>query len=269
MKRALLLIVMIVLVGWLAQHSSANDKREPAVAVGAASSLNAAAPNVPLQGSCCTNAGDTNPHWECFDGTCSQVNSCGPNVNCATCACSSTDEYNCVSNGGYWDSYSCYCDYGCDPTGSQQQSCLSQEGYWDPNSCTCSFYGCDPTGSQEQACINQGRQWDPNTCTCGYSTVCVCEPEELVGTDSYDYEYCDGYYYQYCTVTYYDYYQYCDCGPRYRTEEVTSCYSYYEYCGDGGGGGGGGGSCWDTGDCWCDDWWGVCCEYDYCYYMEE
>jgi hypothetical protein len=149
---------------------------------------------------------------------------------------------------------------------------LSEGGSWDPYSCTCSYYGCDPTGSQQQACINAGRVWDQNTCTCGASTVCVCEDEELVGTDTYDYDYCDGYYYQYCTVTYYDYYQYCEgtsCGPRYRTEEVSSCYSYYEYCGGGGGGGGGGGSCWDTGDCWCDDWWGICCEYDYCYYMEE
>jgi len=267
MKRALLLMIMIVLVAWLAGTSSANDKRESALASAAAPSLNAAAPNAPLQGSCCSNPGDTNPHWECFDGTCSQVYSCGPNVDCATCACSSSDEWNCINNGGYWDPYSCYCDYSCDPTGSQQQSCLAQEGYWDPDSCTCSFYGCDPTGSEEQSCINQGRHWDPDTCTCGFATVCACDEEELVGQDSYDYDYCDGYYYQYCTITYYDYYQDCDspCGPRYRTEEVTSCYSYYEYCGDGGGGGGGGGDCWDTGDCWCDDWWGVCCEYDYCY----
>src|SRR6185503_4714313 len=159
MKRALLLMVMVVLVAWLAQGSAATDKREPAVT---APALNAAAPNAPLQGACCINPGDTNPHWECFDGTCSQVYTCGPNVNCATCGCSSSDEWACVNNGGYWDPYSCYCEYGCDPTGSQQQSCLAQEGYWDPYSCTCSFYGCDPTGSQQQACENQGRQWDPN-----------------------------------------------------------------------------------------------------------
>jgi len=269
MKRALILLVLVVTVAWLAQGSSANDGREPAAA---SDPLNAAVANVPLtpQSACCLNPGDTDPHWECFDGTCFQASGCGPNVNCATCDCSSTDEWNCINNGGYWNSASCFCEYGCDPTGSQQQACMSEGGSWDPNSCTCSFYGCDPTGSQRQACESQGRDWDPINCICSDTNVCVCFEPEQVGYDQYDYEYCDGYYYQYCTVTYRDYYQECEgsCSSRYWTEEVTSCYSYGEYCGGGGGGGGGGGSCWDTGDCWCDEWWGICCEYDYCYEEE-
>jgi hypothetical protein len=268
MKRALILLVLVVTVAWLAQGSSANDTRQPAAA---SDPLNAAAPNAPLtpQGACCLNAGDTDPHWECFEGACYQVSGCGPNVNCSTCGCNPDDEWACINYGGYWDSYSCTCDYGCDPDGSQQRSCVAGGGTWDSYYCTCD-YGCDPTGSQRQACLNAGRQWDDINCICSDTDVCVCDEEELVGYDSYDFEYCDGYYYQYCTDTYYDYYQYCDgtCGPRYWTEEVMSCYSYGEYCGDGGGGGGGG-DCWSTGDCWCDDWWGICCEWDYCYEEEE
>ena len=270
MKRAGLLLLLITLVIWLAQAAPAEAGIEAGKQL-TASTSNTAAPAMALpQGSCCVNPGDTDPHWECFDGACVQVSGCGQSVNCATCGCSSTDEWACINNGGYWDSYSCTCDYSCDPYGTQQQSCLNQGGYWDSFNCVCNYdTGCDPTGSQRQACINSGGQWDQATCTCGETNVCVCYDEELVGYDQYDYEYCDGYYYQYCTDTYYDYYQYCEgsCGPRSWTEQVTSCYSYGEYCG-GGGGGGGGGDCWDTGDCWCDDWWGICCEYDYCYEID-
>src|SRR6185436_2910453 len=121
MKRALILLVLVVTVAWLAQGSSANDKREPA---GTAPTLNAAAVNAPLpQGTCCLN-GETDTHWECFDGACYQVSGCGSNVNCATCGGSSSDEWNCVQHGGYWHPDYCSCDYGCDPPGSQQQSCL-------------------------------------------------------------------------------------------------------------------------------------------------
>lgn len=270
MKRALLLMVLVVLVAWLAQGSSANARREPAAA---APALNAApAPNAPLpQDSCCADPSQTDPHWECFSGACYQVSGCGSNVDCATCGCSPDDEWTCLNNGGYWDSNSCSCEYSCDPYGTQQQSCLNEGGYWDPYNCFCDYgTGCDPTGSQQQACLDAGRVWSQVSCTCADSDVCVCDEEEMTGYNQYYYEYCDGYYYYYCTDTYYDYYQYCDgtCGPRSWTEEYLDCYSYGEYCG-GGGGGGGGGSCWDTGDCWCDDWWGICCEYDYCYEMEE
>ncbi len=268
MKRAGLLLVLMALVIWLAQATPAEAGFEAGKQL-TASVSNTAEPAMALpQGACCLNPGDTDPHWECFEGACLQVSGCGQNVNCATCGCSSTEEWNCINNGGSWDPNTCYCQYGCDPTGSQQQACMNQGGSWDPNSCTCSFYGCDPTGSQRQACESQGRDWDPVNCICSDTNVCICFEPEQVGYDQYDYEYCDGYYYQYCTVTYRDYYQYCEgsCSPRSWTEEVTSCYSYGDYCG--GGGDPGGGDCWYTGDCWCDDWWGICCEYDYCYEME-
>jgi len=276
MKRALLLLVMVPLVAWLAQGSSANYKRQPAAlapALNAAPAAPAALPNAPLpQDSCCADPNQTDPHYECFSGACYQVSGCGTSVDCASCGCSPDDEWTCLNNGGSWDSYSCTCEYSCDPYGTQQQSCLSEGGYWDAYNCICDYgTGCDPTGSQRQACLDAGRQWSDISCTCGDTDVCVCEDEEMVGYDEYSYGYCDGYYYYYCTDTYYDYYQYCDgtCGPRSWTEEYTDCYPA-DYCGDwGGGGGGGGGSCWDTGDCWCDDWWGVCCEYDYCYEEDE
>ena len=263
MKRAGLLLVLITLVIWLAQAAPAEAGIDAGKEFTASTSITAEAEMALPQGSCCVNPDETDPHWECFDGACVQVSGCGQSVNCAMCGCSSTDEWVCINNGGYWDSTTCTCDYSCDPYGTQQQACLSEGGYWDSFNCVCYYdSGCDPTGAQQQACINAGRQWDQATCTCTDTNVCVCYDPELVGYDQYDYEYCDGYYYQYCTDTYYDYYQYCEgsCGPRSWTEQVTSCYSYGEYCG--------GGGCWDTGDCWCDDWWGICCEYDYCYEID-
>lgn len=275
MKKAGLLLVLIALVIWLAQ---AGPPVEAGIEAGkqlTASTSNTAVPETALpQNSCCADPNETDPHWECFDGACVQVSSCGQSVNCATCGCSSTDEYACINNGGIWDSATCTCDYSCDPNGTLQQACLSEGGNWDQFNCVCYFdTGCDPTGAQQAACTAAGRHWDQATCTCADTDVCACYDPELIGTDQYQFEYCDGYYYQYCTDTYYDYFQECDgtCGSRYWTEEVISCYSYYEPCGggDGGGGGGGGGDCWDTGDCWCDDWWGICCEYDDCYYMDQ
>ena len=267
MNRAGLLLVLMTLVIWLGQPNPAEAVIESGVRLPATPDTATSAMALP-QDSCCIDPSETDPHWECFDGACVQVTGCGQNVNCATCGCSSSEEWACINNGGYWDPNLCFCEYGCDPTGSQQQACISEGGVWDSFFCTCD-YGCDPTGAQQQACISAGWQWDQETCTCTETNVCVCYEAELISYEQYYYDYCDGYYYQYCTDTYWTYYQYCEgsCGPRQWTENVFSCYSFGEYCG--GGGGGGGGSCWDTGECWCDDWWGICCEWDYCYEMEQ
>jgi hypothetical protein len=195
MRRAILLLVLVALVGWLAQNSSAaRDKIDPGKTTPAPNATAAnAALNAPPQDTCCPNPGEEDPHWECFDGTCFQAPGCGQSVNCASCGCSSSDEWACINGGGYWDPYSCTCDYGCDPTGSQQGSCVSQGGYWDPYYCVCN-YPCDPTGSQQQACLNAGRQWDAVNCICHDTDVCVCYEEELIGYEEYYYDYCDGYY---------------------------------------------------------------------------
>jgi len=68
--------------------------------------------------------------------------------------------------------------------------------------------------------------------------------------------------------------RYCQDGSVYseRPQKGVVCDNPYyspENCGGGGGGGGGGGSCWDTGECYCDYDYGYCCEYDYCWLMEE
>jgi hypothetical protein len=262
MKRSLFLLAIVTLVVWLAQGAPSL----PSMPSGAPLRVNSpSASSAAPQNTCCLIAGETDPHWECFAGACYQMGGCGPNVDCSTCGCDPVEESACIYDGGYWDSTTCTCDYGCDPNGTEQQACISAGGYWDPANCTCTNL-CDPTGSEEQACTSAGRHWDPVTCTCGAATVCVCEPQQLIDYQEYEVDYCDGYYYQYCTDAFYTYEQDCDspCGYRQWTEEYFSCYSFGEYCG-GGGGGGGGGDCWDTGDCWCDSDWGICCEYDYCY----
>jgi hypothetical protein len=273
MKRALFLLALVTLVVWMAQGAPPSDPTEPGKATpGLKEAVPSAALNpVAPQNSCCPNSNEFDPHWECFDGSCYLVEGCGPNVNCAFCGCSATEEFACISNGGYWDSYYCTCDYGCDPYGSQQQACVNGGGYWDAYNCICN-YPCDPTGAQQHACENAGRVWSSISCTCGNSTVRVCEEAQLIDYQEYYYNYCDGYTIQYCTESYYFYQQYClsPAGYRYWTDSSLNCYSFGDPCGGGDGGCcGGGGDCWDTGDCWCDWDWGICCEYDDCYWWEE
>lgn len=270
MKRAAFLFVLIALVMWLVQITPAETGTGTGKQPTESNSNPAALPTPTPPESCCADPNESDPHWECFGNSCVQVSGCGVNVDCATCGCDPAQEWVCLSNGGQWNPLNCTCNYTCDPTGSQQQACLSQGGYWDSLNCLC-YYGptCDPTGALEQACIAAGRTWNESTCTCEDVTICVCDDPVLIGTDEYPYEYCDGYYYQYCTDTYYHYQANCEgpCGPSYWTEHTSSCISFGEYCGDDGGGGTD--ECWITGDCWCDEWWGICCEWDDCYPIEE
>lgn len=244
MKRALFLLVLVMLVVWLAQDApatgnpgSVKDAATLNSAASTAAAPSAAANVAALQESCCLNPGETDPHWECFSGACYQVSGCGENVNCANCGCDPNAEWACINDGGEWDPYSCSCSYSCDPGGYNESYCWQTGGSWDPWSCTC----------------------DPPECNPG-------QPYETYSDHWRDY-YCDGYYYVDCDNWCSHYEQYCQDGSLYNqwTECTSSCIPSDDYCGDDDGGGG----CWDGGDCWCDWDWGICCDEDYCYDMEE
>jgi len=251
MKRRLFLLALLMLVTWLAYAAPASEAGSERLVVSAgAPSLNDAAPaaaranaapvaaplSAALQDSCCADPNQTDPHWECFDGACVQVNGCGTNVNCATCGCSSSQEWTCINNGGTWDSYTCTCDYSCDPYGQQEANCYYSGGTWDPYNCIC---------------------YPPQ-----------CNPGPPITTYSYYWDdyYCNGTYWVDCSNVCHHKVRYCQDGSIYSEgdECTNSCVVSDEYCGGGGGGGGGGGDCWDW--CWCEDGW--CCDWDYCWEEE-
>jgi len=250
MKRASVLLALLVLIVWLAHGAPAGIRNKSGKEASVRDSVAATRDTVSTTGcdgsqSCCVNQGETDPHWECLDGACYCVSGCGSNVDCATCGCNPDDRWACINNGGYWDDYTCTCDYSCDPDGSQQAYCTSIGGTWDAATCSCQPAPCNPGPEQ--------MTWQSGETDCSY---------------------CESYDWQDCTCWTEEYTRYCQDGTTVystRYEAKRFCYSADEYCdpGGGGGGGGGGGSCWDTGECYCDYDYGYCCEYDYCWLMEE
>ena len=230
MKRAGLLLVLVTLVIWLAQATPVEAGLDSGDRT-TASTSNTAAPSAALpQGSCCANPGETDPHWECFDGACVQVSGCGQNVNCASCGCNSTEEWACITNGGYWDPYTCTCEYSCDPDGSQESACYWEGGTWDQYNCICYPPQCNPG-----------------------------PPIETYSEHWWDY-YCNGYVFVDCENWCSHYVQYCQDGSVYDqwTECTDTCIPSDDYCG-------GGGGCLDW--CYCEDGW--CCDWDYCWEEED
>jgi hypothetical protein len=249
MKRGFVLLALVVLVVWLASAAPTGVKSAPTEL---APQPVLAAPNAVVpQEQCCADPNESDPHWECFSNTCLQVNGCGPNVNCATCGCDPFEELACVSDGGDWD----------------------------PNTCTCS-YSCDPGGYEEAYCWSMGGNWNPITCTC---TEPQCNPgtPQITYTDHWTDSYCDGYW-QTCDHTCDHYVQRCQDNSIYQEWEV--CFSYCDqgdWCGGGGGDDPGNCATYRPGsdknkapglnnldDCWCDEEYGICCDWDwYCWEM--
>ncbi|HEV7683972.1 MAG TPA: hypothetical protein VGO68_17710 [Pyrinomonadaceae bacterium] len=253
MKRAFVLMALVALVVWLADAAPTGVKSAPA---DLAAQPEMVAPSaLAPQEQCCLNPNETDPHSECFNNTCLQVNGCGTNVNCATCGCDPIDESSCLLNGGTWDSFFCSCSYGCDPGGYGQAECWSSGGTWNSNSCTCTPHQCNPG------------------------------PREYWNSVSWpDLPYCDGMNMLECETTFTTYVRYCQDGSVYgfSSESVSTCL-VGEPCG---GGGGDPGECWpsyrpdsknanepglnNVGDCWCDQDWGYCCDWDWnCWEIEE
>jgi hypothetical protein len=248
MKRGFVLLALVVLVLWLATSAPGGVQSAPSTPAPTAPAAQAP------EDQCCLDPNETDPHWECFNNTCLQVNDCGPNADCTTCGCDPVEEWNCISNGGDWN----------------------------PVNCTCT-YGCDPGGTQEAWCWAMGGTWDPFTCTC-YPPPCNPGPPEVQYTEDWSDYYCDGYEWIDCDHTCWHYVQYCQDGSVYNqwTECTATCVGSGEYCGDGGGGGGGGGGdCeWyrpdstdskpgqntapnQADDCFCVWEWGICCDYEW------
>lgn len=187
MRRALLLLALVALVIWLANATPRETKGE--LRAGWFYSRAAAAP--------------------------APAANVAPPVNCGEC--DPNEEYNCVYNGGSWDSSTCDCTYGCDPNAEAQ--CYNSGGTWDSYFCSCDYPQCNPGWPQ------------------------------VVGEDSTDYQYCDGWQVWDCTGTWTDYEVYCEDGSLYDswTEYTEACSSDGEPCG-------GGGDCYF--DPWgCCDWW--------------
>jgi hypothetical protein len=248
MKRGFVLLALVVLVVGLAIAMPADVKKASSNAASAPATVKPAVP----EEQCCLNENETDPHMECFNHTCVEVNGCGPNVDCTTCGCDPYEEWACISNGGDWDPYLCSCTYGCDPDGSGEADCWSIGGTWDPFTCICYPPQCNPGPPQ----IAYTQQWS-------------------------DY-YCDGYHWVDCENTCIHYVQYCQDGSIYNqwTECTSVCVPSGDSCGPGGGGDPGdcdiyyrpGGKDNETpttnglSDCWCVFDWGICCDSDsYCW----
>lgn len=116
MRRALLLLALVVLVVWLISASPREVNGE--LRSGWFYSRTATAPPSPVT----------------------------PDPPCG--GCDPGEESSCIYNGGSWDSNSCTCTYGCDPSAEAQ--CYYAGGSWDSYSCSCEYPQCNP-GSPETA----------------------------------------------------------------------------------------------------------------------
>ena len=143
MKRGFVLLALVVLVVWLASAAPTGVQSAPTEL---APEPGLAAPNAiaPQQQQCCADPNESDPHWECFNNTCLQVNGCGVSVDCTTCGCDPAGGMQCILNGGYWDPNTCTCTYGCDPGGFGEAQCWASGGDWDPYTCICTPHQCIP-----------------------------------------------------------------------------------------------------------------------------
>lgn len=115
MRRALLLLALVVLVVWLIGASPQEVK------------------------------GELRSGWFYSRAAAAPPSSVVPDPPCG--GCDPNEESSCIYYGGSWDSNSCTCTYGCDPNAEAQ--CYYSGGYWDSYSCTCDYPACNPGSPQE------------------------------------------------------------------------------------------------------------------------
>jgi len=145
MRRALLLLALVVLLIWLINASPQQAK------------------------------GEFRSSWFYSRTATAPPSAVMPDPPCG--GCDPNDESYCINNAGSWNPDNCTCTYGCDPY--QEQQCYSEGGYWDSDFCTCQYPSCDPggpevvgqTGYQYQYC-DGWEIWDCEGTWTDYAEYC-------------------------------------------------------------------------------------------------